>query len=169
MGLVNPRDFGQATVRVRWPNPVVVLWRWRYEAAAAAALVQATRTVGLLWTVLFGLFLGAVVALTPARRYAWCVVTAHRVRTACKHLWLHSRTGRLPYVLWTRPVPGGARCTIWCRPGVSAEDVIAVREQFATACWAARVWVDVDPRRTQVVHLFVLRHWDAAAYPPRAR
>lgn len=164
------REFGQATVRPRRPNPLVVLWRWRYEAGAAAGLVLTGKDLGPLWTVLIGLTVVAVSAVVPpARRYVWCVVTAHRVRTACKHLWLHSRTGRLPFVLWTQPVPGGARCTIWCRPGTSAEDVLAVREQFAAACWAARVFVDTDPRRSQLVHLFVLRQWDAPAYPPRAR
>jgi hypothetical protein len=79
------------------------------------------------------------------------------VRTACKHLWLHSRTGRLPMVLWTRPVPAGVRCTLWCRPGLSVADFDAVRQRFATACWCRAVEVEADPRRPQIVRVFLER------------
>lgn len=165
---MNPRDFGQATVRPRRPNPLVVLWRWRYEAAAAGLLALTLHALGPLWTVLFGLALAAVVlGVPPVRRYARCVLTAHRVRTACLHLWLQSRTGRLPLVLWTRPVRGGELCVLWCRPGLAAADIAEVREQFAAACWATDVEVAVDKRRSQLVYLTVRRAGqDAAAYTP---
>lgn len=152
---MTPREFGQATVAVRRPNPVVVLWRWRYELAAAAGLVAAQRRFGLVWTVLIGLSMMATIAGTPLRSYAWCVVTQHRVRTACKHLWLHSRTGRLPMVLWTRPVPGGTRCWLWVRPGVAAEDFGT--ERFAAACWSREAEAEPDPRHPQIVRVTVWR------------
>ena len=152
-----PGEFGRVTVAVRRPNPVVVLWRWRYEVAAGAGLVAAQWRFGPVWTVLIGLAVVAVVAATPLRNYAWCVLTQHRVRTACKHLWLHSRTGRLPMVVWTRPVPGGTRCWLWVRPGVAADDVARVREQLAAACWARDVDAEPDARHTQLVRLTVWR------------
>ena len=152
-----PRELGLATVVVRRPNPLVVLWRWRYELGVVAGLALDLLRVGPLWTVLGGLSAVAVVVATPLRRYAWCVVVQHRIRTACKHLWLHSRTGRLPMLLWTRPVPGGVRCTLWCRPGVAAEDFAAVDERFAAACWSRAAEVEPDPRRTQIVHVFLER------------
>lgn len=152
-----PRELGLATVPVRRANPLVVLWRWRYEIMVAGLLGVDLWRVGPLWTVLGGLSGAAVVAATPLRRFAWCVVVQHRVRTACTHLWLHSRTGRLPMLLWTRPVPGGVRCTLWCRPGVAADDIAAVAGQFAAACWSRSLEVEPDPRRTQIVHLLLGR------------
>jgi hypothetical protein len=154
---VIPRELGLAAVPVRRPNPAVVLWRWRYELGVVAGLTLDAVRVGPLWTVLGGLSGAVVVAATPLRRYAWCVVLQHRVRTACKHLWLHSRTGRLPMLLWTRPVPGGVRVTLWCRPGVAAEDLAAVREQLAAACWVGAAEVRTDPSRTQIVHVVLVR------------
>jgi hypothetical protein len=154
---VTAAEFGRVMVALRRPNPVVVLWRWRYEVGVVAGLALDAWRVGLLWTVLGGLSAVAIVGCTTLRRYAWCVVVQHRVRTACKHLWLQSRTGRLPMVLWTRPVPGGVRCTVWCRPGLAAEDFAAVREQFAAACWSRDAEVEPDPRRTQIVHVFLER------------
>lgn len=173
---MNPREFGQATVPPRRPNPLVVAWRWRYEAALvagiAAAAARGATTIGPLWTVTVGIALvGIGTSLPPLREFlvrrAWCVITAHRVRTACKHLWLQSRTGRLPFVLWTRSVPGGELCVLWCRPGIAAEDIVVVRDQIAAACWARDVQVAADKDRTQLVYLTVLRAaQDEAAYAP---
>jgi hypothetical protein len=106
--------------------------------------------------------LGGVGAAVPelrrrARRRAWCVITPHRVRTACKHAWIHSRTGRIPAVLWTRPVDAGEQVLLWCRPGTVAEDLELARPALAAACWAEDVRVVQHTTRAQLVLLTVVR------------
>lgn len=149
--------FGLAFVPVRRANPLVVAWRWRYELTAAAGLAALAGRIGPLWTVLFGLACAGSTVLAPVRRRAWCVVTPHRVRTGCAHAWVHSRTGRLPMVLRTRPVPGGEEVLLWLRPGMSAGDLADAAPTLAAACWARDVVVRPDPDRGHLVRLTVLR------------
>lgn len=168
-------DYGLGLVRFPRPSPLLVLWRWRYElglaVVAALGAVLLARRVGALWTVHTGLALLTLVATVPvlrrwAVRRAWCVVTPHRVRTACKHAWVHSRTGRVPAVLWTAPVAEGERVLLWCRPGTSAEDLEAARPVLTATCWARAVRVEQDPGRAQLIRLTVVRAEDQRDLPP---
>lgn len=152
------QDLGRAFVRFPWPNPAVVAWRWRYELAAAGAGWWLLSQVGLVWTVAFGLAVtAAVVVLGPVRRRLWCVVTPHRVRTGCKHSWVHSRTGRLPMVMWTRPVRGGEQVLLWMRPGTSVDDLVDAASTLTATCWAREVVVHPDPDHGHLVRLTVVR------------
>ena len=152
------QDFGRAFVRFPRPNPVVVVWRWRYELVAAGGVWWLLTQVGLVWTVTFGLLAAAAAgALGPVRRRLWCVVTPHRVRTGCKHSWVHSRTGRLPMVVWTRPVRGGEQVLLWLRPGTSVADLVDAAPTLAASCWAREVGVDPDPDHGHLVRLTVVR------------
>jgi hypothetical protein len=146
-------DVGRALVRFPRPNPFVVAWRWRYEAGVAAGIYEVHGSA--LWTVLSGLVAAAAAATPYGRRRVWCVVTPHRVRTGLKHAWVHSRTGRLPMVLWTRPVPAGEELLLLLRPGTSAREVESA--DLATACWAEQVRVEPG-RRPHLVRLTVVRH-----------
>lgn len=150
-------EVGRAFVSWRRANLVVVLWRWRYEVGAATAAGLVVSQIGLLWTVAIGLGVGAAAVTRPLRRRVWCVVTPHRVRTGCVHAWIHSRTGRLPMVVWTRPVDGGEAVLLWLRPGVSAADLVDAAPMLAAACWAAEVTVEPYPTRAQLVWLRVRR------------
>ena len=157
-----PADIGLGLVRFPRPNPVLVGWRWRYELLLGAALAAGWVWAGPLWTVQSVLAVGTVVASVPelrrrAARRAWCVVTPHRVRTACKHAWIHSRTGRIPAVLWTRPVGEGEQLLLWCRPGTTADDLAAAGATLATTCWARGVRVQPHSTRAQLVLLTVVR------------
>ncbi|HEV7824678.1 MAG TPA: hypothetical protein VGP02_07205 [Mycobacteriales bacterium] len=144
------------------PNPLVVLWRWRYEVGALAAIGLA------LWSgagyVLLAIVaaLGALAMWPPARRVliarAWCVVTPHRVRTACAEAWIHSRSGKIPIVLWTSPRPYGERVALWCPAGTTAADLQTQHTMLATACWAERVHVVPNTEHRQVVVLQVVRN-----------
>jgi len=155
-------DFGLGLVRFPRPHPVLVGWRWRYELGSLAGLAASWVYIGALWTVQTGLVLGAVTVSVPElRRRAWhrvrCVGTAHRVRTACKHAWIHSRTGRIPAVLWTRPVDEGEQVLLWCRPGTTVEDLELARPALTAACWAQDVRVVQHPDRAHLVLLTVVR------------
>jgi hypothetical protein len=151
-------DFGRAFVRFPRPNPFLLGWRWRYEIGVVAVAAVLARGPGPLWTVLFGAALAAAGVTPYGRRRFWCVVTPHRVRTGCKHAWVHSRTGRIPMVLRTRPVPDGEQLLLLLRPGTSADDLIDAAPVLATACWARSVRVEPDKTRAHLVWLTVARY-----------
>jgi integrase len=60
------------------------------------------------------------------RRF-WCVLGRHRLQRLCYEARLHTRAGRLPLVLWTRPTKVGERSHVLCRAGICAEDFEAHR------------------------------------------
>jgi len=148
------------------PNPLVLFWRWRYELAIglafAGALWLLTAGVGVVAAV-FGLAAGAALAVgvAPARRWmvarAWCVITPHRVRTACAEARIHTRRGRLPAVLFTKRTPLGERVYLWCRAGISEEDFAGAGELLRTACLARALYVVRHHRWPAVVVLDVIR------------
>lgn len=159
-------DLGQALVRVTRPNPLVVSWRWRYElillAVVPLGLAALSRVLGV-WGATAAVAAGAAtMAVWPAVRRAlvarfWCVVTPHRVRVGCVQTRLHSRSGRLPAVLWTSAIPEGETVVLWCPAGTTPQDFAAVHEQMATACLATTVVVVPHPERAHLVTLTVVR------------
>lgn len=170
----------QILVTVKRPNPLVLLWRWRYEVGLllgiglpVAALVQnvgAAATIAL--TSAVALTIGIGLTLSPRARQlavdrAWCVITPHRVRTACAQARIHSRNGRLPFVLLTSRAPHGERVLLWCRAGTSVEDFVAARPLIVAACWASEVRVKPSRRHAQLVILDVV-HGEPAPNRPAA-
>jgi len=160
----------QGLVAVARPNPLVIVWRWRYEIALAVglpwAVVGLTRAFGP-WETAAGLaVLTAVVAAWPSARRAlvarlWCIVTPHRIRTACAQERIHNRQGKLPVIVRTSPAPYGERVLIWCRAGISPRDFESSRPAIAVACWAQDVVVTPHARRPHLVVLSVIRRADA--------
>jgi len=160
----------QILVTVARPNPIVLLWRWRYEVALAAliglptaALVQAVgAAAAVTLAAAVALTGGIALSLSPAlRRFAraraWCVITPHRVRAGCAQARIHSRQGRLPFVLLTSAAPYGERVLLWCRAGTSIEDFRSARPILTAACWAAEIQVTSSRRHSQLVILDVIR------------
>jgi hypothetical protein len=148
------------------PNPVVILWRWRYEACLAAGLpaciVAAVNAAGTARAVVvITVLAGGSAAWPRSWRYlaacAWCVITAHRVRTGCAQGWIYSRSGKIPVVLRTTRQPFGERVMVWCRAGTSVGDFVQARELLTAACWAQDIYIYYDPRHTQIVTLDVIR------------
>ncbi len=151
------------------PNPLVIMWRWRYELGLVtglpAAMIILGRAVGAVWAVVILAALAHLIVLWPAARrllvaQAWCVITAHRVRTGCAQAWIHSRNGKIPVVLITSRRPYGQSVWLWCRAGTSAEDFVVARRHLAAACWARAVYVTPDARFAHLVTLHVVRHPD---------
>jgi hypothetical protein len=147
------------------PNPVVAVWRWRYELAlvvglpvAVIALVRAGEGRAVVFvSVLCGLISASSAVRRLAVARAWCVITPHRVRTACAQSWIHSRKGKIPIVLRTASEPFGERVYLWCRAGTGPADLVWARQLLAAACWAADVEVARHERYAQLVRLDVIR------------
>jgi hypothetical protein len=159
----------------RRPGPVEFCWHWRWELAILAA----AGTFSGLIAASFGLLalaaaaaaglagLGALLCWPPARvrMFAWarCVVTSHRVRAGCASAWVQTRSGRLPFVLYTVPTGFGERVQLWCPAGITAGDLFAARHVLAAACWAAEVRVIAGLRHAHIVTLEIIRN----RYPER--
>ena len=155
-----------AVSTVARPNPLVIAWRWRYEIGLgifmAAAVIGLRSAVGLWWGLTTIAAVSGLTAAWPAARKrvvirAWCVITAHRVRTGCAQAWIHSRRGKIPVVLYTTAQPFGERVYLWCRAGVASEDLVAARPLLAAACWADTVHVARHDRFAHLVVLDVIR------------
>ena len=147
-------------------------WRWRTELAIlttiSAALWRLTLLTTLTWAaiVLAALVL-ALLAVPVTRRFItrrfWCVLGRHRLQRLCYEARLHTRSGRLPLVLWTRPTKVGERSRILCRAGICAEDFEAHIGEIRAACYARDARITRHPRWSQLVTIDVVRRDTLAA------
>ena len=145
-----------------------VAWRWRTELAilalTVAALWRLTHLITLTWA---GLVVGLAVAVLGVlpwtwRRF-WCVLTRHRIQRLCWEARLHTRSGRLPLVLWARPTKVGVRLHLLCRAGICAEDFTAHIGELRAACYAREARVTRNPRWSQLVTIDIIRRDKLAA------
>jgi hypothetical protein len=60
-------------------------------------------------------------------------------------------------VLWLTPTPVGERVRLWCRAGISAEDITDETDGLRAACFARDVRVIRDRRWSSLVVLDVIR------------
>lgn len=150
----------------------VRLWRWRTEILLLAGLVALAVLLlgelrrGVWWPP--ALIAGALLGLTttrPGRDWIvmrfWCVFSRHRLRRLFAELPLHTRTGRLPLVLWITPTAEGEKALVMCRAGVSADAFAAFAPEFEAACSAMRVRFAKHLRHPQLVMIEIVRR------PPR--
>jgi hypothetical protein len=141
-------------------------WRWRTElltiGTLAAALWRLTMLVTIGWA---GLTLGGLLAVAfgvpGSRRFItrrfWCVLGRHRLQRLCYEARLHTRSGRLPLVLWTRPTKVGERSFLLCRAGICAEDFEAHTGELRAACYARDARVTRHQRWSQLVTIDIIR------------
>jgi len=144
-------------------------WNWRYELLLVTVLAGQFTSVGVIagtgWLIAVTaadvILVAGAVAARPLRgkliAAAWCVITSHRIRTGCRHGWVQSRDGRLPVVLHTTPTRYGERAVLWCRAGITADDLISSREIITVACWASEVRIVANQRGRHLVTLAVIR------------
>jgi hypothetical protein len=161
----NPYVLDELLIRVH-RSAAGTLFRFRTELAAltgaGAGYDGLTHLVTLLQA---GLILGglaAVVAVLPWTRqfiirWAWCVLSRHRIQKVCFETRMHTRSGRLPLVLRIHPTRVGERALIWCRAGICAADFEAHAEEIAAACYARQARVEGNKRWAQLVHLDIVR------------
>ncbi|MFG1942307.1 hypothetical protein [Nonomuraea sp. NPDC048826] len=157
-------ELNHATTPLARPNPLVALWRWRYETAAlvlAGALARAVVVATGPALIAMAAVLAMVALWPPARSEVWgrirCVVTAHRIRVGFVEAYLVNRRGKIPAVLWCAPAPFGERVWVWCRAGITADDLERGRSVIAGACWAADALVWPHPRKPHYVLVEVIR------------
>src|SRR5689334_18232299 len=167
----NPYPFDEIALRVH-RSAAGTLWRWRTELAmigglgaglwrAAQAHLLATTALGLAATVT------VLAALPWSRRFvmrqAWCVMARHRIQKVCWETRLHTRSGRLPLVLWTRPTEVGERLWLVCRAGTCAEDFENHQPELAAACFAREARITRSRRWSQLVTVDIIRRDTLAA------
>src|SRR5712691_9197873 len=147
-------------------------WRWRTElailTAITAALWRLTRDMTLTWAaVTLGVLVLAVLAVPGSRRFVtrrfWCVLARHRLQRLCYEARLHTRSGRLPLVLWTRPTKVGERTWVLCRAGICAEDFEAHIGELRAACYAREARVTRNRQWSQLVTIDIIRRDTLAA------
>ena len=85
------------------------------------------------------------------------MLTRHRIQRLCWEARLHTRSGRLPLILWTRPTKVGVRLHLLCRAGICAEDFEAHASEIAAACYARQVRIEGDRRWAQLVQVDIVR------------
>jgi hypothetical protein len=149
-----------------------VAWRWRTELATLTAGTAATaalaHVIALMWAgVIFGSAMLALLAIPPSRRFVtrrfWCVLARHRIQKLCFEARLHTRAGRLPLVLWTRPTKVGERAWVLCRAGICAEDFEDHIEELRAACFAREARVTRNRRWSHLVTIDIIRRDTLAA------
>jgi hypothetical protein len=145
-----------------------VAWRWRTELlilfATAAALWKLAHLITYTWAaIVAGVALAALGCLPWTRRRFWCILARHRIHRLCWEAHLHTRSGRLPLVIWTRPTKVGERLHILCRAGICAEDFEAHIGELRAACFARDARVTRNTRWSQLVTIDIIRRDTLAA------
>jgi hypothetical protein len=167
----NPYVFDALAARVH-RSAAGTLWRWRTELATLCGLGS-----GLWWAdrvhlltltaVMLAAILVAVAALPWTRRFfarrVLCVLTRHRIQRACWETRLHTRSGRLPLVLWTRPTQVGERLWLVCRAGICAEDFEISQAELAAACMAREARISRSSRFAHLITIDIIRRDTLAA------
>ncbi|WP_049571098.1 hypothetical protein [Nonomuraea sp. SBT364] len=149
-------------------SPLVRLWRFRTELLLAAALALFTLT--LLGAAQEGrwlpfILLTSAVSAPAATRvgrswfaaHFWCVASRHRLQRTCLETTMHTRSGRIPLVLWITPTTTGEKALIMTRAGISAEEFEAYGAEIAAACWARSVNVYRHQKRANLVIVEIVR------------
>ena len=96
-------------------------------------------------------------------RRAWCVLARHRLQRLCYEARLHTRSGRLPLILWTRPTRVGERTWVLCRAGICAEDFEAHIGELRAACYARDARVTRNRRWSHLITIDIIRRDTLAA------
>ena len=153
-------------------TPAGIAWRWRTELAIAAILTAALWRLSILITLTWaGIVLAALVGLVGgvphSRRFItrrfWCVLARHRIHRLCYEARLHTRSGRLPLILWIRPTQVGERAWVLCRAGICAEDFDAHTGELRAACYARDARVTRNRRWSHLVTIDIIRRDTLAA------
>ena len=118
-------------------TPAGIAWRWRTELLTLSGLAVLfwrldTWTTAIWAGVILGGLAAVVAAMPHSRRFItrrfWCVLARHRLQRLCYEARLHTRSGRLPLILWTRPTKVGERTWVLCRAGHPQPPLVPARD-----------------------------------------
>jgi hypothetical protein len=149
-----------------------VAWRWRTELMLLTLTIAAVWRLALLITIIWAVvalaaFTGILLAVPVTRRFAarrfWCVLARHRIQRLCYEARLHTRSGRIPLVLWIRPTKVGERAWLLCRAGICVEDFQAHLGELRAACFARDARAAHNPRWSHLVTIDIVRRDTLAA------
>ena len=166
----NPYQLEELSVKF-YRTPAGIAWRWRAELAIIAILTAAWWRLDTWTTFPWSLILlprssacyrRAALAAGITRRF-WCILTRHRIHRLCYEARLHTRSGRLPLVLWIRPTQVGERAWVLCRAGISAEDFQDRTEHLRAACYARDARATRHRRWSHLVTIDIIRRDTLAA------
>ena len=144
-----------------------VAWRWRTELAltgtVTTTLIKLAAWITLTWAVIVLAAIAAALTAVPrTRRFlsrrAWCVISRHRLQRVCYETRMHTRAGRLPFILRIHPTKVGERAHIVCRAGICADDFEAYQAEIAAACLAREVRITRNKKWSQLVTVDIVRH-----------
>jgi hypothetical protein len=153
-------------------TPAGIAWRWRTELLLTSGLAVAfwrldTRTTALWAGVILGGLAAVAFAVPHSRRFItrrfWCVLARHRLQRLCYEARLHTRNGRLPLILWTRPTKVGERTWVLCRAGICAEDFEAHIGELRAACYARDARITRNTRWSHLIAIDIIRRDTLAA------
>ena len=142
--------------------------RTTHPVSLAVVLRRLDTWITLTWAgVTLGGLAVVVLAVPHSRRFItrrfWCVLARHRLQRLCYEARLHTRSGRLPLILWTRPTKVGERTWVLCRAGICAEDFEAHIGELRAACYARDARVTRNRRWSQLVTIDIIRRDTLAA------
>ena len=162
----NPYLFDEMAVRFH-RSAAGVAWRWRTEVLILVAVAATIWRLAIMGVIILGTAAVVVLAVPATRRFTlrrfWCVLARHRIQRLCWEARLHTRAGRLPLVLWTRPTKVGERVHVLCRAGICAEDFEDRIGEIRAACCARDARVTRNLRWSQLVTIDVIRRDTLAA------
>jgi len=153
-------------------TPAGIAWRWRTELIILTFLAAAwwrldtwtTRTWAAI--ILTGL-LAVLLAVPHTRRFItrrfWCILARHRLQRLCYEARLHTRSGRLPLILWIRPTRVGERAWMLCRAGICAEDFQDRSDELRAACYARDARITRNTRWSHLITIDIIRRDTLAA------
>jgi hypothetical protein len=153
-------------------TPAGIAWRWRTELLILSILAVAfwrldTWTDPLWAAITLAGLIALALAVPHSRRFItrrfWCVLARHRIQKLCYEARLHTRSGRLPVILWIRPTRVGERAWLICRAGICAEDFDAHIGELRAACGARDARVRRNRRWSQLVIIDIIRRDTLAA------
>ena len=147
-------------------TPAGIAWRWRTELLTLSGLAvvfwRLDTWTNAIWAgVILGGLAAVVLAVPHSRRFItrrfWCVLARHRLQRLCYEARLHTRSGRLPLILWTRPTRVGERTWVLCRAGICAEDFEARIGELRAACYAREARVTRNRRWSHLITIDIIR------------
>ena len=162
-------SFGRAGAGLIWRHLpellmlALLVWAWNWSVSRIGPHETTAAALGLVVV---------AAAVRQVRRVAtalfWCSVTRHRLHTGLVEVRATNRDGRLPLFLSVVPAPFGERVRLWCRAGISAEDLEDEAERLRAALWCQDLRVIRDQRSSALVTVEVVRRDPLAGRPVRS-